>query len=1196
MIRFDLLTDPLKPGVAVIEASAGTGKTFALAGLVLRLLLETDGAEPPPGIDQILVVTYTNAATDELRERIRLRLRSAVDALERGHSEDPLEAALLGRFAEPQCREQAGQRLQDALTLFDQAAIFTIHGFCQRVLRDRAFETDSLFDAELAADDSDRLREVAFAFIRQQLAQAEPGLIACGLAPLLTPERLLATARAVQPHSEFEVIPAPGDDSVARLIQARADLVRLWQNQTAEIRAMFGGGRQNPTFKADYNREDFAARVVSALEQLEAGEAWTAETVKTLAALSLVEAEATVLAKPKTKPDLSFFRAVQALLDARQSLSRDLQARFARELHPRLAAAQQRAKAQSFDELLRRTDAALAGNSGPELIATLRHTYRAALIDEFQDTDPLQWRIFERLFAQPQTRHRLRLIGDPKQAIYGFRGADVATYLAARDSVSAAARKTLATNWRSEAGLVAAVNHLFGTHPQPFANPRIEFAPVAAAGQAEANALNDPASPAPLQLWLLANGDDLKPLSKEKADEQAGAAMVAEIERLLGTPEIRLGSERIRPRDIAILVPANRQAIELQTALRRRGIPSVLQAAESVFASDEVGTVEYLLRALESPHSTGRLRLLLANPALGFTLADFERMDADPVFAAAVSEAFARHVQRWQQRGFAAAFRGWIEGEGVRERLMALPDGDRRLTNLLHLGELLHAAEQAGHGGAGLLRWLTEQKQAGGKPAEEAEMRLESDESAVRLVTVHKSKGLEYPIVFCAFLWRSVEPSKNRELDPLVIRRPAGGPLIDLAGYRDSVHRGAFAAETLQEHLRLLYVALTRARNRCYLLTGAIKGIETSALGWLLHGRASAGAPPDLATLSSRLKDMSADAMRAELQELAAQSGGTISLASALSELRPDAAGWHDDSGSLGSAREFRRAGFDAWSIQSYSGLVAGAAEEAPDHDAVELSVEADEAAEPDEFARLPRGTTLGTALHEMLEKLDFTASAETWTPLIEESLRRNQLEVEPWRATTTRLLQRVVTSPLVAPEGQFTLQQLTPAHRINELEFFLPTRRFSVPALQRAFARHAHEIPVLDWPARVADLGFTEASGFLHGYVDAIIERSGQFYLIDWKTNWLGSTAAAYDAATVGRAMRSGFYVLQYHLYAVALRRYLRLRLPQADFGSVWGGVFYSFLRGVDPGRPGQGWFFHRPDEALLDDLEGALAAGGEE
>jgi exodeoxyribonuclease V beta subunit len=290
----------------------------------------------------------------------------------------------------------------------------------------------------------------------------------------------------------------------------------------------------------------------------------------------------------------------------------------------------------------------------------------------------------------------------------------------------------------------------------------------------------------------------------------------------------------------------------------------------------------------------------------------------------------------------------------------------------------------------------------------------------------------------------------------------------------------------------------------------------------------------------------------------------------------------------------FHRSGFDRWSIQSYSGLIAGAAEEAPDHDAVELAAEPAEAEELDEFARLPRGTTLGTCVHEVFELMDFTGSRETWTPLVETSLRRHQLPVELWRDTTLRLLERVMTAPLNADGNTFRLCDVPPGRRINELEFFLPLRGFNVPALQQAFARHAVDVPVADWPTRVADLGFEAGDGFLHGYVDAIVEHSGRYYLLDWKTNWLGPAAAAYTVATVNRAMRGGFYVLQYHLYAVALRRYLRLRRPEADFAAAWGGVFYAFLRGIDPAQPGQGWFFHRPGDALLDDLEHALESGG--
>ncbi len=1193
MNRFDLLTDPLSRGVAVVEASAGTGKTYTLAGLVLRMLLEPSGESAPLGIEQILVVTYTNAATDELRERIRSRLRSALDAFETGHPRDPLEATLLARFAGGAATAGEIQRLQDALTLFDQAAIFTIHGFCQRVLKERAFETDGLFDAELAADTSELVRQAALDYIRTGISKATPELIACGLAELLTPELLLKAARAVQAHVEFDTEPVADDGAELEVVRRRRELLDFWNAHRAAVLSLFGGGRKNAWFNTPYNKDDYAEQLTALFKRMVDGESWNSELDGQLAELGWTKIEGS-LGKGKARPDPKFFELVDGFRKARAFLGRSLQAAFVARLQDDLSIRQQRSKTQSFDDLLRRTDAALTGPSGSGLVATLRRTYHAALIDEFQDTDLLQWRIFRTLFAESRGEHRLRLIGDPKQAIYGFRGADVATYISARASVPPEGRRTLGTNWRSETGLVSAVNRLFGSHASPFANGAIAFEPVDASARADEQALVDPSGAAPFEVWVVGDKEDDVGLSKDAAGRQAQEAMLGEIERLLGDPSVRIGGQRVRPRDIAILVPQNYQAIAFQAELRSRGIPSVLQAAESVFASDEVATMERLVSALEAPHSDGRLRLLLATPAMGFTVAEFLKMDADTAFGAAVSERFGHHVKRWQTSGFAAAFRSWLGGEGVRGRMMSLPDGERRLTNLLHLGELLQTAEQAGRSGSGLLRWLIEQRDQGGRAAEESEMRLESDDSAVRLVTVHKSKGLEYPVVFCAFLWRSVEPSRNRRKDPLVVRRSGKAPLIDLNGYEASTHRAEADAETLQEHLRLLYVALTRAKNRCYLLTGPVNGIESSALGWLLHGRQSSAVATDWEALKVRLAAMPRAVMTRELQELAAGSGGTIRVADRLPLLSGEAGRWNERAELVGAAQTFRRTGFDAWGIQSYSGLIAGAADEAPDRDAMELASASADDGVADEFAKLPRGTGLGTCIHEILENIDFTGGPDAWAPVVDAKLVGHRLDPATWNTTVLNLLGRLVASPLPSIDGGFSLSEISAAQRINELEFFLPTKRFSVPALQRAFTKHASSVPVKDWPSRVGDLGFEEGDGFLHGYVDAVIEHAGRFYLIDWKTNWLGANAGAYDAATIGRAMRGGFYVLQYHLYAVALRRFLRLRLGRLDVGELWGGVFYSFLRGVDPAVPGQGWFFDRPGDDTLDAIENALEQGG--
>lgn len=1194
MNRFDLLSDPLAPGVAVVEASAGTGKTFTLAGLVLRMLVEPADATPPPTIDQILVVTYTNAATDELRERIRGRLRSALDAFEVGESADPLEQALLSRFSSPENQTRTMQRLEDALTLFDQAAIFTIHGFCQRVLKDRAFETDGLFDAELSADVSELVRQAALDFARHEIAAAEPELVACGVAELLAPDQLLKVARAVQSHADFDVEPSPDLGLADRLIEARRLLLAFWAAHRGEVLGLFGGGRKNAWFNTPYNKDEFAGQVTSTMDRLGSGEAYTPDLAASLKELAWSEVKEAI-GKGKAAPDARFFQLVEEFTEARLALGRSWHAQFITSLRGELESRQLLAKTLSFDDLLRRTDAALSAESGSELIATLRRAYRAALIDEFQDTDLLQWRIFRSLFAGSPDGHRLRLIGDPKQAIYGFRGADVATYLAARESVPEDARKTLGTNWRSESGLVSAVNHLFGSHPNPFANPEIAFDRVAASGRTDERPLHGPAGRAPFELWLLGEKDDDTALSQEKAARQTQDVILAEIERLLGDPQATIEGRRVLPRDIAILVPQNHQAIELQGELRRRGIPSVLQAAESVFASEEVATLERFIAALDSPHSEGRLRLLLACPAMGFSLAEFNRMDADASFAADVTGRFSRHVARWTVGGFAAAFRSWLDGEDVRARLMAWPDGERRLTNLLHLGELLQKAEQEGRSGIGLLRWLEEQKADAARAAEESEMRLESDESAVKLVTVHKSKGLEYPIVFCAFLWRSIEPSGRRRGDPLVVRRQGQKPLIDLSGYEASSHRSAVDSEMLQEHLRLLYVALTRAKNRCYLLTGPIGSMESSALAWLLHGRTGNGDAVEWEALTAKVSGMTRAAMAAGLAALATDSRGTIRVVDRLPVVDGQSGKWSQATRSVGAAREYVRSGFDAWRIQSYSGLIAGAAEEAPDHDATELAMPAADEMAEDEFARLPRGTSLGTCVHEILEKIDFAAEPETWASVVELKLNEHRLDVATWAGTVHRMLRRTLRSTPNLTGPPFSLSEVSLSQRITELEFFIPTKRFSVDGLRKAFSRHASAVPVPEWPSRIADLGFQQTDGFLHGYIDAVIEHGGRYYVVDWKTNWLGSTASAYDPATIGKAMRAGFYVLQYHLYAVAVRRFLQLRLGAKPFNDVWGGVLYGFLRGIDPEVRGQGWFFHRLDEALLDDLEFALEQGGD-
>ena len=1321
MTPFDLLRDSLPPGVRVIEASAGTGKTFTLAGLVLRLV-----AEEGLSIDQILVVTYTNAATEELRDRVWKRLRSALDALERGASGDPLEQRLLvragidvprpepvpaptparvepsgavstepnvtveatdavaeetpsfetadegapapspdqstepepapvpaevaepvvdpwaGIVADPAFRALAIQRLLDALTLFDEAAIFTIHGFCQRVLSDRAFEADRFFDTELSTDQPAMVAAVATDFWREETARFDAKLIASGLPETISPQTLAELARGFLPHSHCEVVPSADtgrqEEMPALLATAFDAVAACWATDRAAVLGLFGGGKDNPWFKQDLSADSAREEIANAFDLIFREQAWSADAFAWLDRLHTERIRGEMNQRKKaTLPETPLLALLSTWLDLREEFALLLQAHFLTGLRAALEKHNRRSKSQTFDDLLRQVANALLRPGGVALAEGLRARHQTALIDEFQDTDPLQWAIFHSVFGRSD-RHRLYLIGDPKQAIYGFRGADVATYLEAR-GVAGHESHTLATNWRSETSLVDAVNRLYQDHANPFGVAGIEYERVQSGGHADRTPLSD-AQPghAALELCTLSSDDD-RPIGVAVARDLAAKAVVAEILRLLRTKDVRLGAEPVRPRDIAVLVRTNREAIDLQERLRAESIPSVLQAARSVYESDETTTLLRLLSALEAPQDLRRLRALLVRTEQGFFVADLLRLETDEAFAASTLDRFAALARLWAERGFAVMFRQWLQQERVRERLMKLPDGERRLTNLLHLGELLQTAELEGRRGSGLVQWLAEQSSANRAPSEAEEMRLESDESAVRLVTIHKSKGLEYPVVLCPFLWHSVEKRGQRAASPEAVPQAGEPPVFSLRGVESPEHKAALEQATLAEQLRLLYVALTRAKHRCVVFWGDVRGAETSALAWLLFGgRLSAERPP-MDSLRTEMQRVDFRQRARLLRQLAERSSGHIAVRDGWADPAEIQARIRDEKAAeeappvqpeRGRGRRQRGRGqrrrdeapeaapeaiavvaepelvrpslpdlrnLRPWRIYSYSRLTLGAAEELPDHDAALLppppaeSISLETIAPPaDPFLEFPKGTAAGTCLHELIESIDFSAKPAAWKETIEKVLQRHLSDAARWQASVTAMLQRLAKVPLRHAHGSFTLSQVKPAARKNELEFFLPGGAIERGALASVFARHAATAPFAAWPRRVQDLAFEPGGGFLQGFIDAVVEHEGRWFILDWKSNWLGATAADYGPDALADAMNAHFYVLQYHLYAAALFRHLKVRLPGFDPAKHWGGVHYVFLRGLDEATPGRGVFHDRPSPALIADLESAL------
>ncbi|OEC33117.1 DNA helicase/exodeoxyribonuclease V, beta subunit [Pseudomonas cuatrocienegasensis] len=1160
-------------GRTLIEASAGTGKTWTLTALYARLLLEKQLS-----VGQILVVTFTTAATAELRERIRLRLAELLAVYEQGPGADALLNELHAQYPDP----ASHRRLLLAVHGFDEAAIFTIHGFCQRALQDAAFEAGGDFDNELTHDDREIIDALLADLWRHELASAEPEWAAFLVQQKITPQSLRQRLRNHLGKPYLRIEPQPGARSdLGALRAAWQHAHSFWQRDSSawlEQLKAFDGFKSNMVDVAKLGAWQVELQGYFSDAAALFGKT---DAYRRLSREGLNKA----CKKGSTVPDSPLADALQGLCDALDAAQPeaeqrliDLQVRLIGQLDAQLPARKAAQRLLAFDDLLNRLQQALQGEAGEHLAATLRAQYPVALIDEFQDTDPVQYQVFQRIYAQAGD---LCFVGDPKQAIYAFRGADLATYLKARNE--AARQYSLATNHRSTPELIAALNQMFD-RPMPFAEPGLDYPPVGASTRARAQlvlpAVADETD-APLALvWL---GDDY--LGKGEAGSLVAPDTARRIAALLvasSQGEAYFATEDARTPlkggDIAVLVASHRQAAEVAAELAARGVPSVRRGKENVWHSEEAAELAAVLAAYAEPGREGALRYALASRLLGRSAADLAACTDNAQAWDAEREAAERYHQLWQQHGFMRAFRAWLDEQQVAQRLLALVDGERRLTNLLHLAELLQSESLQRPGLEQLLSWFNAQRSAESH-GEEALLRLESDAERVQIVTIHTSKGLEYPLVFCPYLW---DGALLRQFEDISCHADDGTPLLDLGGEQFDLHRERARHERFAEKLRLAYVALTRARDRLWLHWGPVdckpkkdgsladSGLHSSALAWLLHGRTLPGTDA-LSELGGHLQSLSPQGLRGEVEQLVSRSQGQM----AVQVLRQDeaSASGEQRAPAPNPLASLQRSLHSAWRIGSFSGLAAGMHVEAPDRDGLVIPA----ASEPGSgFFAFPRGARAGTCLHAILE--DWARDKAPLAELVEPALSSHGISSD-WTAIAQQHLQQVLDSDL---DGQgLTLAGLRGARRLPELGFTFPVAGLDVQRLRAILCDPAHGLtePMRNAAAR---LEFDQLKGFLKGFIDLTFEHQGRWYIADYKSNWLGPDVSYYGGQRLEQALAAEHYYLQYLIYLVALRRFLRQRLVDFD-GSQLGGAYYLFLRGM----PTAGVYFSRPGDELLDALD---------
>ncbi|GAB2476762.1 exodeoxyribonuclease V subunit beta [Jatrophihabitans fulvus] len=1133
--EFDLL-GPLPTGTTVLEASAGTGKTFTIAGLVTRYV-----AEGVVRLDELLVVTFGRAATQELRDRVRARLVSARDALADPATAAAGDDALLRHLATADPREVAARRdrLVDALGAFDSATVATTHEFCRRVLAGLGTAADVDDDATFVDNLDDLTEEVVHDLYLRMWSRPSAG------EPPLTVAGALELAHAVVRDGQAALVPR-----------------RAAPDSVADLRHRFAG-------------------------------------------------------------------AVRDEVERRKRARRLL----------------------TFDDLLTRlhrtlTVDATAGTAA----ARLRARYRVVLVDEFQDTDPVQWEILRAAFHEHAA---MVLIGDPKQAIYAFRGADVHAYLAA--AALARQHATLAHNWRSDPELLGGLDALF--RGAALGDDRIRVHPVTAGHRGRTISGAD-AGPAPVEVRAVRS----EPTWITPMREAVVTDLVARAVQLL-SGDARLhprdgGAPRpVRPGDIAVVVDTNAQLDLVHDALQAAGVPSVRRTTSSVFKTAAGTDWIVLLEALEQPQRTGRLRRLALTPFVGWTAADLDTGDVD-----GLGVRLRRWLRVYEQRGIAALLDAVGRDQAMPARLLGQLDGERRLTDIRHVGEALHSAATSGQLGlAALLDWLRRRvRESHRDTTVERSRRLDSDAAAVQIVTVWASKGLEFPVVFVPFEWdrfqrddavplfHDTEGTEDTvdtegrvgtvgtdgtgdgagdgpERAPRRVR-DVGGDGSDNPGFAES--SGRARTELAGEHLRLLYVAMTRAQSLVIAWWApSQKNSECAPLHRLLFTDDPAAGVPERATVPPMARAAQVLVSRAVPGLL------HVTPASAADAAPPR---WESDAtapGHLAAAR-LERSVDATWRRTSYSALTRAAHEVGPvigsEPEVVEKDDEPDTPAAveagddplravPSPMAALPGGTGFGTLVHAVLEHADTTAAdlAEEVRPLVVAQIERSGGHDLAADELTEALLPSIRT-PLGPPAGDRSLAELPPADRLSELDFELPLCGGDTPrgrATLRDVAGLLREHlppgdPLAGYPDLLDDpsLGDGVLRGYLGGSIDAVLRvraaRADRFVVVDYKTNRLGDlaeplTAWHYRTGAMADAMMHAHYPLQALLYEVALHRFLRWRVRGYDPDVHLGGVLYLFLRGmcgpgvVDADGSIPGVFAWHPSAALVTATSDLLAGG---
>lgn len=1196
------VTLPLKQ-VNLIQASAGTGKTYTIGSLYLRLLLQVgeDNFPRPLNVEEILVVTFTEMATEELKQKIRERITDAIQKFSAYQTENDESVFKNDEFLTALCQRiddlsLAIQRLKLAEQNMDLASIFTIHGFCRRMLMQYAFHSGVHFNLELISDQSDLLKQFANEFWRENF-YPQPFEVANFIAQSFkSPDDVLEILKhdiGKDFDAELEdksLLTLPLEALFKKLSEQQAlieQIKQTWRENEIDIKAFIAEElnkkRLNGNKYKSNNLPGYYKRVndwVKSVTDIKLNEDITKYFTQ-----SVVNENAAKEKQPNHSPILE--KLDELVEEYQRIIPRDLLRKlilqhYRQGIQQKLLEYKRNHQEKSFDDLLRLLSDALQSEQGNELAQMIRFQYPFAMIDEFQDTDGLQDHIFSKIYREnPAKDTGFIMIGDPKQAIYRFRGADIFTYLKAAKEADKSFYLT--KNYRSEKNVVEGVNALFHFENSPFIYDNIEFSKVGAREDHRQFYLNDKREPA-YRFYLTEDKLDKATLARTCAISiQHWLKSAGENKAVFRNDE---NEATLQAADIAVLVRDKNEAALVKNELQQLGIASVyLSDQSSVFdsrmAKDLVQVLKACLNVAERP-----ILNAIATALFGLNTAEIHQIHHDEQNWQRWAESFARYQQTWQRQGVLPMLHQLLLEQNIAERLLSQATGERDLTDFLHLAEILQQATSLNESEAALLSWF--EKQIQGEGRQEAQIRLESERQLVKIVTIHKSKGLEYGLVWLPFLAvPSRDPSKsNKQLKDVNLYYDKDKDRIfwDM----QNRHLAALYQEAFAEELRLLYVALTRAKYQMAFALPTQFDKKWNPLLYVL----TQGAIGETADLSQTYATESLlNEFKARMQDV------EIDPAEKLEKLPPLSLSYQET--------DLAVAKFDGkieqdWRVTSFTGIEqAHTRRNYLNESAVKQSVIFDESKDYDSqtevektqqdltalsdedeqiMLELPRGKQVGTLLHRYLEKNNFDAlTAELSMSKLCQDLQLDETFVEPLQSWFSRIVQ----TPL-QKDSALTLATLPSEDCIKEMPFYLAIQdHFNVSGFNQALSAY-HHLPS-------ESLQFEDIQGMLRGTIDLVFRHNGQYYLLDYKSNFLGEHLVDYAPKALQKAMLHHHYDWQYLLYTLALHRYLKSVDKGYDYERDFGGVFYLFLRGMN-GEAQSGVFFDRPDIQLIRALEEAF------